>query len=61
MGRKPLRATDKRRSGAGTNVTQTVSGKRREHGTSDGVGEPLANLFNDRSKHHNGAGKRATR
>lgn len=56
MARKPLRATDKRRSGSGDNVRQTV------HGTDgSGAGKPLANLFNDRRKHHNGAGKRASR
>lgn len=56
MARRPLRATDKRRSGAGDNVRQTVKAP-----DTDGAGPPLANLFHDRRKHSNGAGKRASR
>jgi len=52
MSHKPLRANDKRRSGAGDNVKQTVS-------SSDGAGKPLANLFHDRRHGTNGSGKRA--
>lgn len=56
MSHKPLRATDKRRSGAGDNVRQTVRAP-----DTDGAGPPLANLFHDRRKHKNGAGKRASK
>lgn len=55
MSHKPLRSTDKRRSGAGDNVKQTVAPG------SDGAGKPLANLFHDRSRHKNGSGKRASK
>ena len=55
MAHRPLRATDKRRSGSGDNVKQTVAPG------NDGAGKPLANLFHDRRRHVNGAGKRASK
>ena len=53
MARKPLKATDKRRSG-----NSHRSGDSKESGSESGEGAMLANLFNDRRR-PNGKAHRA--
>ena len=51
MSHRPLKSTDKRR----------LYGHKHAGGDSEtGEGKPLASLFNDRRKHPNGKGKRAS-